>query len=129
MSEESTCYDSDAFMVELSLQDVPDDDISLLQMYDLLEDSDEFLELHLVECSTECDAVQSNLSLTNGMFPENLADYILEHGALTMLYTNNACAEPHYQNQKLPEHKIQDIKKDREAIMNITNTAAAYWPL
>jgi Reverse transcriptase (RNA-dependent DNA polymerase) len=71
------------------------------------------------------------------------------HGAPQKLFSDNAKAEmsnktkailrnfgitdgssePHYQNQNAAEREIQDVKKDAELVMNVTNTPYEWWPL
>jgi hypothetical protein len=86
---------------------------------------------------------------TDGDFPKTLEDYIRMHGAPAKLYSDNAKAElsnktkailrnfgiadassePHYQNQNAAEREIQDVKKDIELLMNLTNTPSNLWHL
>jgi hypothetical protein len=86
---------------------------------------------------------------TDGAFPTVLGEYIRTHGARNKLFSDNAKAqqsakvkeilrnfaianassEPHYQNQNAAEREIQDVKKDMEMVMNLTNTPYEWWPL
>jgi hypothetical protein len=86
---------------------------------------------------------------TDGDYPKILGDYICMHGAPKKIFSDNTKAktsakardiyhnfgisdgssEPHYQNQNAAEQEIQDIKKDVEMILNITNTPYEWWPL
>jgi hypothetical protein len=86
---------------------------------------------------------------TDSDFPAVLGEYIRTHGAPTKLFSDNAKAqqsakvkeilrnfaiadassEPHYQNQNAAEREIQDVKKDMENVMNLTNTPYEWWPL
>jgi hypothetical protein len=86
---------------------------------------------------------------TDGDYPKVLGEYIRTHGAPKKIFSDNAKAqtsakakeiyrnfgisdgstEPHYQNQNAAEREIQDVKKDVEMILNITNTPYVWWPL
>jgi hypothetical protein len=86
---------------------------------------------------------------TDGDYPQVLEDYIRTHGAPKKIFSDNAKAQqsvkakavyrnfgitdgssdPHYQNQNSAEREIQDVKKDVEAVLNITNTPYKWWPL
>jgi hypothetical protein len=86
---------------------------------------------------------------TDGAFPAILGEYIRTHGTPNKLFSDNAKAqqsakvkeilrnfavanaslEPHYQNQNATEREIQDVKKDMEMVMNLTNTPYEWWPL
>jgi hypothetical protein len=86
---------------------------------------------------------------TDGDFPAVLGEYIRTHDAPRRLFSDNAKAqqsakvkailrnfanadassEPHYQNQNAAEREIQDVKKDMEMVMNVTNTPYEWWPL
>lgn len=82
-------------------------------------------------------------------FPNVLQDYVRTKGAPKKLFTDNAktelskaakavlrafgiddaSSEPYYQNQNAAEREIQDVVKDMELVMNVTNTPASLWPL
>jgi hypothetical protein len=82
-------------------------------------------------------------------FPDVLQDYIRTHGAPKKLYSDNAKAElsreahavlrnygigdassePYYKNQNAAEREIQDVVKDLDLVMQVTNTPATLWPL
>jgi hypothetical protein len=86
---------------------------------------------------------------TNKAYPICLGEYIHMHGAPKKMFCDNAKAEtseaakeiyrnfgiadgnsqPYYQNQNAAEREIQDVKKEMELLMNITNTPHNMWLL
>jgi hypothetical protein len=79
---------------------------------------------------------------TDKAYPICLEEYIRTHGAPKRAETSEAAkeiyhnfgiadsnSEPYYQNQNAAEREIQDVKKEMELLMNITNTPDNMWPL